>query len=146
MERAEAESNEVNHEVPAAMSIDGGVPLPLKTGSFFGTDSFHRGSGTATIFNLDDGIDLLRLENFMVTNGPKLHVYLSAHPNPMSSTETRQDGFYDLGELRGNIGNQNYEIPSEVDLSLYNSVVIYCQPFHVLFSVASLSDAPGLAR
>jgi hypothetical protein len=47
----------------------------------------------------------------------------------------------ELGQLKGNVGNQNYEIPAEIDLSLYQSVVIYCLPFQVVFSTATL-DAP----
>lgn len=47
--------------------------------------------------------------------------------------------FLDLGELKGNVGSQNYEIPAGTDLSIYNSVVIYCQPFHVVFATATLT-------
>ena len=50
-------------------------------------------------------------------------------------------GFVDLGKLKGNRGNQNYEIPDGVDVAAQGSVVIYCMPFHVIFSVASLRDA-----
>ena len=49
------------------------------------------------------------------------------------------DDYVHLGALKGNIGNQNYEIPAEVDLSEYKSVVIYCVPFHVVFATATLS-------
>ena len=86
---------------------------------------------------------LLRLEEFKVTNGPDLRVLLSAHPDPMSRSEVKDDGYVELGKLKGNIGNQNYEIPSGVDISGYRSVVIYCKPFHVIFSVAPLSAARG---
>ena len=50
-----------------------------------------------------------------------------------------QMGYVDLGSLKGNIGNQNYEIPADVDISDFGSVVIYCEPFHVLFASASLT-------
>jgi hypothetical protein len=48
-------------------------------------------------------------------------------------------GYLDLGSLKGNIGNQNYEIPAGTDISEYQSVVIYCLPFHVIFSTATIS-------
>ena len=50
-------------------------------------------------------------------------------------------GYLDLGKLKGNRGNQNYPIPADVDISIFNSVVIYCKPFAVVFSVATLYDA-----
>ena len=112
----------------------------IKTGEFKDADSFHRESGQATIYRGPDGSFLLRLENLRVTNGPALHVFLSAHEDPDNSGEVRDQGFFDLGDLKGNRGNQNYPIPTEVDITAYNSVVIYCKPFSVVFSVAPLQD------
>lgn len=70
-----------------------------------------------------------------MTNGPDLSVILAVEPEP--------DGFLsgnytELWKLKGNIGNQNYPIPENVDPGRFNSVVIYCKPFHVLFSFATL--------
>ena len=107
-------------------------------GSFKDADAFHRGSGTATIFRTPDGSEVLRLENLDVTNGPALHVVLSTHPNPERSEQVKQEGYVDLGDLKGNRGNQNYPIPAGVDTSIHKSVVIYCYPFAVVFSVATL--------
>lgn len=106
-------------------------------GRFAGADSFHQGSGQATIFQQGDQ-RVLRFENFEVTNGPDLHVLLAANPNPTGSSELGE--YIDLGSLKGNIGNQNYEIPADVDLSQYQSVVIYCKPFHVVFATATLNN------
>ncbi len=113
-------------------------PIVLRTGEFVDADSFHRGSGLATILQLPDGSRLLRLEDFMVTNGPDLHVILATSPAPTDRSDLGEH--LDLGELKGNIGNQNYEIPAGIDLSRYRSVVIYCVPFHVVFSTATLSN------
>ena len=107
-------------------------------GSFKDADAFHRGSGTATIYRTPDGSEVLRLENLDVTNGPALHVVLSTHPDPERSEQVKQEGFVDLGDLKGNRGNQNYPIPAGVDTSVHKSVVIYCYPFAVVFSVATL--------
>ena len=107
-------------------------------GSFKDADAFHRGSGTATIYRTPDGSEVLRLENLDVTNGPALHVVLSTHPDPTRSQHVKQEGYVDLGDLKGNRGNQNYPIPAGVDTSIHKSVVIYCYPFAVVFSVATL--------
>ena len=107
-------------------------------GSFKDADAFHRGSGTATIYRTPDGAEVLRLENLDVTNGPALHVVLSTHPDPERSEQVKQEGYVDLGDLKGNRGNQNYPIPAGVDTSIHKSVVIYCYPFAVVFSVATL--------
>ena len=119
---------------PAASDQVEGVGM----GSFKDADAFHRGSGTATIYRTPDGSEVLRLEDLNVTNGPALHVVLSTHPDPERSEQVKQEGYVDLGDLKGNRGNQNYPIPAGVDTSIHNSVVIYCYPFAVVFSVATL--------
>ena len=72
---------------------------------------------------------MLRFEDFSVTNGPDLRVILVG-----------TDGsHYELDKLKGNIGNQNYTIPDDLDLGDYEAVLIYCKPFSVVFSTADLS-------
>jgi hypothetical protein len=63
---------------------------------------------------------------------------LSKHPAPSGRSDIGED-YIDLGSLKGNIGSQNYDIPDNVDLSEYESVVIYCVPFHVVFATAALN-------
>ena len=111
----------------------------VKQGQFRDADSFHRGSGDATIFATPGGNHILRLEDLNVTNGPALHVLLASHPDPADSGDVKSDEYVDLGPLKGNRGNQNYPIPADVDVSGFNSVIIYCKPFSVVFSVAPLS-------
>ncbi len=118
-----------------------GTALVLSKGTFQDADRFHQGSGEATIYRGPDGSHLLRLENFQVTNGPDLHVILSPNPAPESRDDVHQPGYVDLGSLKGNVGNQNYEIPADVDVDALSSVIIYCSPFHVVFSVAPLKKA-----
>jgi hypothetical protein len=135
-EKAMMDAEVLTVEMSEDMSMEGVVAV--RGGTFRDADSFHKGSGSATVYRLDDGGHLLRLEDFRVTNGPDLHVYLSAASNPTSSPDVREGGYLDLGSLKGNVGNQNYEIPAGTDITQYRSVVIYCEPFHVVFSVASL--------
>jgi len=116
-------------------------PVQLKTGEFRDADSFHHGSGQATIYQLPNGTRLLRFEQFQVTNGLDLRVLLSRHPAPTSRGDLEARGYIELDRLKGNIGDQNYVIPEGTDVAAQQSVVIYCRPFHVVFSVAQLQDA-----
>ncbi len=113
-------------------------PVVLAQGSFIDIDPIHGAVGSATIYELPDGSRVLRFEDFRSKNGPDLHVYLSTEA-PTSTFAGLGDNEVHLGALKGNVGNQNYEIPAEVDLSQYRSVVIYCVPFHVIFSTAEFS-------
>lgn len=110
-------------------------PVVVSTGTFAGADDFHEGEGSATVYELADGSNLLRLEDFSVTNGPDLHVYLAPL---VDGVPVVNDQSVDLGSLKGNIGDQNYEIPASVDLSQQWGVVIWCQPFRVTFATAAL--------
>ena len=124
---------------PTPVPIPEDVAVALSAGSFRNADRFHQGSGTATVYRGPDGSLLLRLEDFRVTNGPDLHVYVSPHPDPMTSGEVKTDGHLDLGSLKGNVGNQNYFLPEDFDIGLLGAIVIYCQPFNIIFAVAPLS-------
>lgn len=131
---AQMPDHEMDEAMPAA-----GDPTIFSQGTFVDADNFHQGEGMATIYTLADGQQVLRFEEFEVTNGPDLHVILSSNPNPTSRSDIGED-YVDLGPLKGNLGNQNYEIPADVDLSQYQSIVIYCQPFHVVFATATLGN------
>jgi hypothetical protein len=108
-------------------------------GTFGRIDVIHWAEGTATIYQLPDNRKVLRFESFRSANGPDLRVILSAGEEPRTREEVERGNLnIELGRLKGSIGDQNYEIPAEIDLSLYNSVVIYCQAFHVVFSTAAI--------
>ncbi|MGB8152377.1 MAG: DM13 domain-containing protein [Nitrososphaeraceae archaeon] len=100
-------------------------------GNFVGAgDGFHNAEGVAKIIQLADGTDILRLENFKATNGPDLYVYLS--------TDKTNADIVNLGRLKGNIGNQNYLIPAGTDIKKYNTALIWCRAFSVIFGSAQL--------
>jgi hypothetical protein len=102
-------------------------------GNFVGSgDGFHKAEGIAKVITLADGKTFLRLENLKATNGPDLYVYLS--------TGKDVSDIVNLGKLKGNIGNQNYEIPTGTDLSKYDTVLIWCKAFSTLFGSAKLSS------
>ena len=107
------------------------IPMSY-AGSFVGVgDGVHDAQGDAYTIPLEDTSNVLRLENFKSTNGPDLYVYLS--------TDENASDFVNLGALKANNGNQNYEIPDDTDLSKYNKVLIWCKAFGVLFGSAELS-------
>ncbi|MBI4219604.1 MAG: DM13 domain-containing protein [Chloroflexi bacterium] len=133
---ATAASSDVSKSEP--MSDAMASATVVSSGQFRDADSFHKGSGKATIYRLPDGSHVLRLEEFRVTNGPDLHVILSPSAEISSRADVMTSGYVDLGGLKGNIGSQNYPISAESDAGQFGSVVIYCKPFHVIFSVAAL--------
>lgn len=101
-------------------------------------DRSHPTTGIAKVLSDGAGRRVLRLENFETDNGPDLNVYLSTAAPDAPAGDFDED-FFDLGDLKGNIGDQNYEIPDEVDLDRYSTVVIWCVRFSVAFGAAPLA-------
>lgn len=97
----------------------------------------HHASGVASLVRLADGSSLIRFEDLDVQNGPDLRIYLST-ASADGPPDALDDDFVDLGELKGNQGNQNYPIPDDVDLDRYRSVTIWCRRFSVGFAVAPI--------
>ena len=124
----------VAEELPSAQ---GGVSAqPLESGRFYSI--LHPTEGTATIFQLGDGTRILRLTSFRTSNGPDVHVYVVAADDAKDVATVQQAGFVDLGVIKGNIGDQNYVISSDVDLAKYRAVSIWCKRFSVNFGAAAL--------
>lgn len=113
-------------------------PRTTATGRFSDADAVHKGSGAAALYELPDGGALVRFEDFRVTNGPALVVLLAKAADPQSAAEVIDGGYVSLGKLKGNVGNQNYRLPGDLDVGEYGSVVIWCELFDVLFSAAPL--------
>jgi hypothetical protein len=120
--------NSINESMTEDVTVEGSFLI----GNFIGVnDGIHNAEGLAKVIVLDEGNrSILRLENFRATNGPDLYVYLS--------TDKSASDFVSLGRLKGNIGNQNYEIPEGTELSKYDTVLIWCRAFSVLFGSAEL--------
>ncbi|WP_405676833.1 MULTISPECIES: DM13 domain-containing protein [unclassified Streptomyces] len=104
----------------------------------------HATTGTVKLIRLPDGSRTLRLENLDTSNGPDLRVWLTDAPVKEGTAGWRvfDDGKYvSLGKLKGNKGDQNYEIPADVNLADYTSVTIWCDRFDVSFGAAALTSA-----
>lgn len=109
------------------------ITIQTYAGTFVGVgDGIHDAQGMVRTISLDDGNNVLRLENFKATNGPDLYVYLA--------TDNKASEFVNLGKLKANNGNQNYDIPENTDLEKYSKVLIWCKAFGVLFGNADLSS------
>ena len=99
----------------------------------------HATRGTAAIFELAGGKRVLRLTGFETSNGPDAHVLLGKAADATDNDTVKNSGYVDLGSLKGNIGDQNYDVPADVNLSDYNSVTIWCNRFSVNFGTAPLA-------
>ena len=110
----------------------------LETGTFHG--KVHQTSGRATIYREQDGDLVLRLTNFKTSNGPDVHVILIAAKDADDDANFLKNDIQrvELGKLKGNEGDQNYEIPSGTDLTKFKTVSIYCERFNANFGAAPL--------
>src|SRR5512134_2817144 len=96
----------------------------LASGAFHGVA--HDGRGSASIVRRTDGTRVLELVDFETSNGPDLHVYLVAASDAKDSDAVKAAGFVTLGALKGNVGNQAYDVPAEVDLGRHRAVTVWC--------------------
>ena len=111
-------------------------PVELARGSFVSLD--HGTSGAARVLQIDERTRILRLDALDTSNGPDLFVYLST--NTVDGDEGGfDDDFVNLGRLKGNKGDQNYDLPGDIDLQRFASVVIWCDRFNSAFGAAPLA-------
>ena len=110
----------------------------LYTGTFHG--KVHHTSGRATVYQESDGRLILRLTNFKTSNGPDVHVVLIAVKDASDDADFLKSGTerVERGKLKGNEGDQNYDIPAGTDLNKFRAVSIYCERFNANFGTAPL--------
>ncbi len=133
--------NEIDEPMPATMTVEESTePAVITVVEGLFIDRSHPTSGRAFVLNDGSEQRFLRFEDFETDNGPDLNVYLSSAPADAPAGDLGAD-FIDLGDLKGNIGPQNYEIPVDVDLDEYPTVVVWCVRFDVVFGAADLATA-----
>lgn len=108
----------------------------LASGTFHSV--LHPTSGTATIYELPNGSRMLRFTNFRTSNGPDVHIYMVAASDAKDNDTVMKAGFVDLGPMKGNIGEQNYMLAPEMNLSKYRAVSVWCKRFSFNFGTAPL--------
>jgi len=126
--------SEVAASAPGAVGTSG----PLLTGQF--KAYAHETEGNAGVYEVN-GKRILRLTGFKTSNGPDVHVYLVAAPDAKDDATVKNAGFIDLGSMKGNVGDQNYDVPASVDLAKFRAVTIWCARFSVNFGTAPLTTA-----
>jgi len=133
----------VNEGLPetatASAAVNPAAPAALVAGQFH--KGAHDTSGTATIYQTEPGKRILRLTNFKTSNGPDVHVYLVAANDATDNDTVKKAGFLDLGSIKGNEGDQNYDLPANADLSKDRAVTIWCARFKVNFGTAPLQQS-----
>lgn len=127
----------VNEEQVA--SVGASVMRALAAGRFHSVA--HETHGTATIQDVGGGRRVLRLTDFVTSNGPDVRVYLVAAADAADNETVTKAGFVELGKLKGNEGDQNYDVPDDLNLSQYRAVTIWCRRFAVNFATAPLTPA-----
>src|SRR5437667_1318212 len=130
-------NRQVDEAIPATQG--GSSAQPLESGRFYSI--LHPTEGTATIYQMGDGTRVLRLTSFSTSNGPDVHVYMVAADDAKDVATVQKAGFIDLGILKGNIGDQNYKLGSDLDLAKYRAVSVWCKRFSVNFGAAALRPA-----
>ncbi len=137
-----AANRQVDEMFPALAAAPVQQPEALLSGHFH--DVAHEGTGVATVYELADGSKTLRLTQFHTSNGPDLRVYLVAAADALDSATVTGADIVDLGALKRNMGDQNYDLPQDIDLGKYRSVSIWCKRFSVNFTTAPLRPGPAL--
>ena len=135
---AQAQENMKQDSMKQDKMMNEGTAKAVYTGKFHG--KVHETSGRATVYQEADGKLVLRLTGFKTSNGPDVHVILveakdaGDDANFLKSNTQRLE----LGKLKGNEGDQNYEIPAGTDLGKFQTVSIYCERFNANFGAAPL--------
>lgn len=124
----------INEAFPAAAGTSSSEII--ESGTFSGV--MHPTTGIATIYRLGDGSRILRFTNFTTSNGPDVHVYMVATDDARDTETVKRSAFIDLGIIKGNIGDQNYALRADLDLSKYRTVSIWCKRFAINFGAAPL--------
>jgi len=139
MKQDSMKQDDMKHDkMPDDKMMHDGKAKTLETGKFHG--KVHATSGRATVYQEVDGKLVLRLTNFKTSNGPDVHVVLVATKDAMDDANFLKDNTdkVELGKLKGNEGDQNYEIPAGTDLTKFRTVSIYCERFNANFGAAPL--------
>ena len=135
----------VNESLGAVTTTPGSAPAAAAASATLAVGSFHSNAhdtrGMAAVIDVGGGHRVLRLTNFATSNGPDVHVYIVAAADVQDNSTLKTVDHVELGLMKGNIGDQNYDIPATVDLATYRTVTIWCKRFSVNFGSAPLAKS-----
>ena len=135
----------VNRQVNEAfLATNDSAAEVLESGTFH--SGTHPTEGTATIYRIENGSRVLRFTNFKTSNGPDVHIYMVAAEDARDNASVEHAAFVDLGLIKGNIGDQNYTLGSDLDLATYRTVSVWCKRFSKNFGAAPLMPAAQSTR
>jgi hypothetical protein len=118
------------------------APAGLASAKVLGTAKVYNvdreGEGTAKIYELPNGTRLIRLEDFFVSINSDLELRLSEMPNPKTTDDAVKAPFKVVAPLKATVGTMNYEVPKDIDVSKYQSIVIWCEITRNAYAAANI--------
>jgi hypothetical protein len=126
----------IDARVDETLAAPPAAQTKVAAGSFHAVT--HTGTGDAIVYRDAAGGHVLRLENLDVDNGPALWVYAVAAADASDAATVKQAGFLEVAPLKGNKGNQTYELPPGYDPAKHRAITIWCRRFGVNFVTAPL--------
>lgn len=121
------------------------APAGLPSARVLGTAKMYNvdreGQGTAKLYELPNGTRLIRLEDFFVSINSDLELRLSELPNPKTTDDAVKGPWKLVAPLKATVGSMNYEVPKDIDVSKYQSIVIWCEITRNAYAAASIERA-----
>lgn len=108
------------------------------------SDPAHWGKGDVSIYEGEDLLEVFLESDFEVGPGPAYHVYLSNGNNIRKNDDFYNASNTDIGQLKSFSGSQIYNVPTTLDFSTINSVVVWCEAFNQLITSAKLDKTNSL--
>lgn len=109
----------------------------VREGQFTTIDAIRGATGRLMIYQLPDQTRVMRIEDFTASRAPDVHLVFTRNPDPTDERGVGVD-YIDLGELKGNVGNQTYPVPQGVDFNVYPILALYSVKYDVVISTATL--------
>ena len=77
-------------------------------------------------------------DDFSTRNAPDLKIFLSPLAPDATNGKNATDGSVLIAPLASNKGGQRYEIPEDVNLDDFKSILIHCEQYAKLWSASAL--------
>ena len=95
-------------------------------------------SGSWEVVQRGDQTVIVFGDDFKAKSGPDLKVFISPATVSEVNGKTATNGSVLLGELTSTKGSQEYVVPAGVDLANFESVLVHCEAYSVLWGGGDL--------